>query len=112
MVRTKRLEQNGVSRNRYFELVYFSRQYAEYRRSRETAWCADLIEAAARNADGSLAPYILRNVTGGQRYEYIAPPCGINQFYHARQRYFIELDRLLARGIPRGVTPEGDAPTE
>lgn len=37
MVRTKRLEQNGVSRNRYFELVYFSRQYAEYRRSNQAS---------------------------------------------------------------------------
>lgn len=101
-ISTKFLEKSGISRNRYLELLYFSRQYAEYRRRSELAGYAEQIEAAAREAGEGLAPYILRNVTDGERYEYLAAPCGINQFYRARQRYFIELDRLHKRGTPQG----------
>jgi len=59
----------------------------------------DMVELAARLADEILAPYVLLNVTQGLSFDKLAaqgrkPPCGINQFYEARQKFFWELDQL------------------
>lgn len=59
----------------------------------------DMVELAANRANEVLAPYILLNVTQGLSFERLTaqgrrPPCGINQFYEARQKFFWELDQL------------------
>lgn len=59
----------------------------------------DMVELAAKLADETLAPYVLLNVTQGLSFERMTaqgrrPPCGINQFYEARQKFFWELDQL------------------
>ena len=59
----------------------------------------DMVELAAKLADETLAPYILLNVTQGLSFDRMTaqgrrPPCGINQFYEARQKFFWELDQL------------------
>lgn len=46
------------------------------------------IEQAAIQADAELYPYILRNVTDGVSFEVLRCPCGINQFYLARRKFF------------------------
>ena len=59
----------------------------------------DMVELAAKLADETLAPYVLLNVTQGLSFDRMTaqgrrPPCGINQFYEARQKFFWELDQL------------------
>lgn len=59
----------------------------------------DMVELAAKLADESLASYIILNVTQGLSFDALdrmskRPPCGINQFYEARQKFFWELDQL------------------
>ena len=56
----------------------------------------ELVERCARDADSTLSSWILMNVTTGMGYEAMcrrgnAPPCGVNQFYRARQRFFFLL---------------------
>ena len=48
----------------------------------------EAIEAAAKEADEAIAPYILRNVTTGMSWERMDVPCGINQFYTLRRKFF------------------------
>lgn len=96
-IRTKRLERQGISRERYQELIYFSRQYLEIKRRGDAdrrAWRVPVIEAAVRAAREDLFPYLLESVTTGRTYEQMNPPCGRVQFYAARRRYFEELDRM------------------
>lgn len=59
------------------------------------AWKIAAIEQAAAAADPALCRYVLANVTRGQRYEDMPVPCGRNQFYRARQRFFVELDNRI-----------------
>ena len=59
----------------------------------------DMVELAAKKADEALAPFILLNVTQALSFDALdrmgkKPPCGINQFYEARQKFFWELDQL------------------
>lgn len=56
------------------------------------AWKISAIEQAALAADPSLCSWILRSVTEGVRLEYLGVPCGKNQFYAARRKFFVELD--------------------
>ena len=98
-IRTKRLEKQGISRERYQELLHFSRQYLEIKQRGDAdrhAWRVPVIEEAARAAREDLFPYLLENVTTGRTYEQMNPPCGRNLFFEARKRYFVELDRLCA----------------
>lgn len=63
-----------------------------------TAWTAakltdlteklTLIEQTAIEAHAELYPYILKSVTQEIPYEYMDAPCGRQQFYKARQRFF------------------------
>lgn len=97
-IRTKRFEKQGISRERYRELLHFSRQYREIRQrgaADQLAWRVPVIERAAMLADEFLAPYILESVTAGRTYEQITAPCGRSQFFQARRLYFGELDRIL-----------------
>lgn len=124
-----RMDEYGISGDRYTELKYMCRQYdamkSKLNRIRmgiddpsprkgnsaaqvkdptgnnaaraADSWCArriGAIEQAARVADPSLSKYILSNVTRDVRYEEMPVPCGINQFYRARRRFFWELDQL------------------
>lgn len=124
-----RMDEYGISGDRYTELKYMCRQYdamkSKLNRIRmgiddpsprkgnsaaqvkdptgnnaaraADSWCARricAIEQAARVADPSLSKYILSNVTRDVRYEEMPVPCGINQFYRARRRFFWELDQL------------------
>ena len=70
-VRTKRYEAGGISRERYLELLWLSRQYDTMRRNRPgdpLSWRAKVIESAAQTAAGDLWPYVLQNVTHGRVY--------------------------------------------
>lgn len=96
-IRTKKLEKQGLARERYFELLYFSRQYLKIKQrgpGDPLAWRVPVIEEAARAAREDIFPYLLENVTTGRTFEQISPPCGHGQFFAARRQYFIELDRL------------------
>lgn len=58
-----------------------------------------LIEQAAIAADDVLYPYIIENVSTGLSYEIMMangkkPPCGINQFYDLRRKFFWFLDNM------------------
>ena len=52
-------------------------------------------DSAAAVASPVIAQAILRSVADGEKYEYMHPPIGPNQFYRRRQDFFIELDRRL-----------------
>lgn len=123
-----RMDEYGMSGDRYRELMYMCRQYDAMRSKLDRirmgaddpapsrgnsaarvkdptgnnaaraadSWCARRIrdiEQAANAADPSLSKYILSNVTRGVRFEEMPVPCGINQFYRARRRFFWELDQ-------------------
>ena len=47
-----------------------------------------LIEETAAEAAGALADYIISNVCDDVPYRYIGVPCGINQFYRLRRKFF------------------------
>lgn len=51
----------------------------------------ELIEQTAIEACGELYPYIIKAVTEGFTWWDITPPCGKNQFYDARRRFFFLL---------------------
>lgn len=59
------------------------------------AWKIAAIEQSAAAADPALCEYVLQNVTRGRRYEELDAPCGRNQFFRARRRFFEELDRRM-----------------
>lgn len=48
----------------------------------------DLIDRTAQEAAGTLAPYLLRNVTRGIPYNCLGAPCGKNMFWNMRKRFF------------------------
>ena len=56
------------------------------------AWKIAAIEQSAITAEHSLSTCLLANVTRGSRYEEMQVPCGRNQFFAARRRFFEELD--------------------
>lgn len=56
------------------------------------AWKISAIEQAAIAADPALSPWLLKNVTDGIRLEHLDVPCGRNQFFAARRKFFVELD--------------------
>lgn len=51
----------------------------------------ELIEQTAIEAGGDLYPYILKAVAYGVTWDILQPPCGKNQFYKARRRFFFLL---------------------
>jgi len=53
------------------------------------------IEQAAVAADPQLCRYILANVARDISFEKLNVPCGRNQFFEARRKFFIELDDRL-----------------
>lgn len=99
--RIKRYERVGISKNRYGELKYIAKQYDELQSLNKTPSEGDIrkiqaIEVAAQAADSALFEWILQCVTAGKTFEQLNPPCGRVQFFRARTRFFIELNRLLA----------------
>lgn len=65
----------------------------KYRRKME------MVEKAAREADPYLYKWIMLNVTTGSSYDIMCrrgngPPCGVNQFYRARQKFFYLLSAI------------------
>jgi hypothetical protein len=58
-------------------------------------WKIAAINHAAIAADAALSPYILKNVTADMRYENMPVPCGRNQFFAARRRFFEQLHNYL-----------------
>lgn len=56
------------------------------------AWKIAAIEQAVIAAAPGLSACVLANVTRGSRYEEMQVPCGRNQFFAARRRFFDELD--------------------
>lgn len=91
------LKKNGICEMRYMELKCICLQYERDKRSADLKKRekAAAVEAAARAANASLAEFILRNVTDRARYEEMPVPAGINQFFQARQRFFVELDKRV-----------------
>lgn len=53
------------------------------------------IENSARAASPEMYAAVLKCVTQGMNYEQLNPPCGRRQFYAARRRFFVELDRRV-----------------
>lgn len=58
-----------------------------------------MVEKAAKLASFYCWEYVLLNVTEGWSFDELTkrgkkPPCGINQFYEARQRFYWELDKI------------------
>lgn len=54
------------------------------------------IEESVQAAGPGIYTWLLRGVTQGKTFEQLNPPCGRAQFYQARRRFFMELDRRLA----------------
>lgn len=48
----------------------------------------EMIEQAAIEANAELYPYIMDNVTRDVQLWKLKPPCGKNQFYKARRKFF------------------------
>ena len=126
----------NISKEEYYELLWFCRQYPEKKLkaqlmiqtgnqalsgmphgtgTSDTVYSAaisrekllqdcELIEQAAIAANSTLYQAILRNVTMGEPYERIGPPCGRRQFFEIR-RIFFYLLYGRKNGIPEGHTP-------
>lgn len=62
-------------------------------RNEELKRAIDLIEDTAMEADESIAPYIMKSVTQGTRYEYMDVPMGRRQFYEVRRYFFYLLSK-------------------
>lgn len=92
-----RLKEYGISDERYMELKYIALQYAENKKSSDPRRRekAAAVEAAVEAAEPSLAKYVLMNVTEKRRFEEMPVPAGINQFFKARRRFFVELDKRV-----------------
>ena len=53
------------------------------------------IEESAKAAGQEIYKWLMRNVTRGETFEKLNPPCGSAQFYRARRMFFAELDARL-----------------
>lgn len=53
------------------------------------------IEESARAAGEGIVRELMLHVTRGIGYEKLNPPCGRAQFYRARRRFYIELDKRV-----------------
>lgn len=63
---------------------------------RADKWLKDceLVEQSAIAADAEIYQYLINNVTfRGMPYEYLNVPCGKNQFYEARRKFFCILNQ-------------------
>lgn len=103
--RDLRLEGYSIGRNMYRELKYYCRQYREKKLFavlgvEQARRDAELIERAAGETCGDLAPFILQAVTTGKSYDimraYGIPACR-NVFTENRRRFFYRL--AVLKGI-------------
>lgn len=61
-----------------------------------------MVEESAKLADDFLGSYILEAVTGDLSFTYLRTvrniPCGKNEYYKARRKFFYELDKMRENG--------------
>ena len=50
--------------------------------------CIELIERTAAEASGDLYPWVMQAVTEGLGFSDIGPPCGKNEFYMAKRKFY------------------------
>lgn len=111
----------GISKAKYRELMYFCMQYHEMKdkieygmhsidadgqphgnsigsptetqaiQNEQCAHSIHIIEESAKEASPELWKYILQSVTDGTAYDYMDVPCGKNQFYNHRRKFFYRL---------------------
>lgn len=53
------------------------------------------IEESAKAAGEGIVRELMLHVTRGIQYDKLNPPCGRAQFYRARRRFYIELDKRV-----------------
>ena len=102
----KTLKFKEFSKNEYFEMLYFCRQYktkksidtrskdekSDYIKKLKTDVL--IIESSAEKADSFFAKYIIKNVSENKPFEVLNIPCGRRQFYDKRKQFFINLYKI------------------
>ena len=99
----KTLKFKEFSKDEYFEMLYFCRQYKTKKsvvnknRENNSDYINKLktdvliIENSAKKADPFFAEYIIKNVSANKPFEVLNIPCGRRQFYDIRKQFFINL---------------------
>lgn len=77
-----------IDKYKYLELRYFCLQYPVWRQKGIEFGKCRLIEQTAIEADPETYDLLLKNVTEGISYEYMAIPRGRRQFYMRRRKFF------------------------
>ena len=96
-VRANWYAERGISKARYCELMWFARQYDEYKADPKWAWKIAAIEQAAAIAAPGFCAELLKNVTRDVAWEYMGAPVARKQFYEARRKFYLELHLLLKK---------------
>jgi len=85
------LNNYNISKNAYRELLYFCLQYPE-KKIKTNDPCAErdckIIEQIAIKAAPEFYDALIKNIAFGTQYRYLNIPCGINQFYLARKKFY------------------------
>lgn len=82
-----------INKFKYYELKYFCRQYPLWRQKQVEFQKRELIEQTAIEADPETCDLLIKNVTEGISYEYMAVPRGRRQFYERRRKFFYLLSQ-------------------
>ena len=104
-MRTYKPRRKGLTKLRYKELQIFCQQYDEYQRRARldpqdqlALHKQQMIDEAIKSAcgqDGSLQVYLLRHVRYGLAFDRLGGvPCGREQFYLLRDKFFLILNEL------------------
>lgn len=84
------LERQGISYNRYRELIHFCRQYAELNKEQR-----EPIRIAAEETAGEYAEIFISAICGGELpYRYLALPYSEAQYKRIRRLFFKRLHEL------------------
>ncbi|MBR4079133.1 MAG: hypothetical protein IKK29_02875 [Christensenellaceae bacterium] len=84
------LEKQGISYDRYRELIHFCRQYAELEKENR-----ELIRTAAAETAGEYAEILISAICGGELpYRYLALPYSEAQYKRIRRSFFKRLHEL------------------
>ena len=113
--RDMKLSDYNISRAKYNELKYFCMQYEEKKREIHNSYGlgavvgdgmpgnavervairnvmlqkdVEMIEQTAMEADPDIYQWLLKNVTEGIGYDYLAVPMSRNRFYDSRKYFF------------------------
>jgi hypothetical protein len=101
----------GISKNRYRELLYFCRQYSEWKedvKNQKEGYKIKkeyiaIVERAAVKTDLVLSKQLLDNVTEGICYEQLGEVLiNRNDFFSLRRKFFYILDQEKIKGVYRG----------